>query len=155
VSSTPSRCTSDCGGDPYEWEYYRTARERVVENEIDTLLPDGCKTQAELDLRLAAVDDLLERASEGVLEIRAREDGQEITPVRTHPDVWELRWDFGRPFRLYHGEPPTRPRMLLALLAHWKDLNGTQLEIDAAQQAKMDEAAARFACWLRPLDKPQ
>jgi hypothetical protein len=146
-SRPPSRCTIP-SPQPYVWEHYRAGVNRVAENELEAALEDGCQTQTEYDFRLAEVDALRDRASRGELEVKSRDEDPEIVPVMSYPTLWELRWDFGgRPFRQYHAEPITRPDVLLALLSHWKSVTGAADQIRAAQQAKMSEAARRFANW--------
>ena len=138
-----SRCCTP-GGAPYHWcDYVERDGTRVVENELDESLQDGCATQYEYEVRRGEIEALKARASGGEL---ASED--EILPVRRHPLLWELRWHFGgRPFRLYHSEPRAFPRLLLALKYHWKWTDGSQEEIDRRQESEMDEAAGRHEDW--------
>ena len=139
-----SRCC-DPAGAPFHWDDYQERDgTRAVENELDDALQDDCETQYEYELRRGEIEALKARASAGEL---SSED--EIVPVRRHPLLWELRWEFGgRPFRLYHGEPKVYPRLLLALRYHWKRTDESQDEIEARQEEHMDVAAGRHDDWL-------
>lgn len=72
-------------------------------------------------------------------------DSEDLVPVRTQPELWELRWKpHGVDLRMYHAEPGGDPAMV-GLLFHRKTVDGLNgLQIEAAQDAKMDEAATRL-----------
>lgn len=138
--------TTDPGGAPYRWEHHQEAgRGRVVENELDCCLQDGCKTQADYDVARAEVEALIERAEAGGLGV-PNQPGPD--PVVTQPALWELRWAFpgGRQLRSYHAEPVAEGELLLGLKFHWKRTAGLSAgEVKAAQNAEINDAAARFA----------
>lgn len=76
---------------------------------------------------------------------------KDFIPVRTHPEMWELRWSLRRlgKFRMYHAEPGGDPD-LVALRFHRKDdSSGDGAEIDRLQQAEMDRAADRYGDWVK------
>lgn len=72
-------------------------------------------------------------------------DSDRLSPIRSRPDLWELRWSFRRvgEFRMYHAEPGARPA-LVGLVFHRKDVDGLDDDqVRAAQQSWMDRAAER------------
>jgi hypothetical protein len=71
---------------------------------------------------------------------------KDLVPVRTHPELWELRWSLGKlgKFRMYHAEPGSDPD-LVALRFHRKnDSSNDAVEIHRLQQEEIDEAAKRY-----------
>ena len=136
--------TTDPSGAPYRWERYRTPTARVVENELDDCLEEGCATQHEYDMFRGRVEARLERARQGGLGSPGEPSPD---PVVTQPALWEVRWSFegDRELRLYHSEPLTAPDVLLGLKYHWKKIEGlTANQIESTQNAQMAEAASRF-----------
>lgn len=98
-----------------------------------------------LDERLARygeIQSLLDLAASGCLTV----GDESFDPVVSQPDLWELRWSFsdGTEWRQYHAEPPTKPKNLLALLFHQKDLSGGELAVRSRQNAAMADAQARY-----------
>lgn len=143
-----SRCTTPSAS-PYVWEDFQDGVERVVENELEDLMQEGCATEYEFTRRMGRIHAVRERAAAGELD-----PPDELKPIRDRPEVWEIRWYFDeRPFRLYHAEPNPHPSILLGLRYHWKqteDSNGNGLssaEIDRLQDVHIDIASDRFTRW--------
>lgn len=125
------------------WVDYRDPAGRLVENELEEVL-QGSATQLEYDARRAEVEARLMRAAAGELAPPG-----ELYPIRTNPEVWEIRWGFdGQQLRLYFAEPVQYPLRLVGLHYHWKWVAGTYSEVMAAQDAEIDIALARYARWL-------
>lgn len=60
--------------------------------------------------------------------------------------MWELRLGYTQgQNRLYFGEPPSHPDLLVAVRCHEKWLRGTAQEITDAQNREMDLASQRLA----------
>lgn len=78
------------------------------------------------------IDDLLEAAALGELEDTG-DARTPIKPIRTDPDVYELRRRaLSKKLRFYHAEPVELPDGLLGLHKHMKDGDEQQAEIDFA-----------------------
>ena len=98
-------------------------------------------------MRLGEIRDRLKAAAAG--ELAEFDDPHYFEPVRSEPSLWEHKWSFESEsdgpdlYRLYHAEPAS-PRALVALCFHQKVIGGSQDEIDARQQERMQEAARRF-----------
>lgn len=81
---------------------------------------------------LGEIDDLLEAAALGELEDTG-DARTPIKPIRTDPDVYELRRKaLSKQLRFYHAEPAEMPDGLLALHKHMKNGVVQQDEIDFA-----------------------
>lgn len=81
---------------------------------------------------LGEIDDLLEAAALGELEDTG-DARTPIKPIRTDPDVYELRRKaLSKQLRFYHAEPAEIPDGLLALHKHMKNGGAQQDEIDFA-----------------------
>lgn len=96
---------------------------------------------------LGEVDDLFEAAALGELEETG--DGRTpIKPIRTNPDVYELRRKaLSKQLRFYHAEPGQLPDALVALHKHIKQANTQQSEIEIAVQRYKD---GRAHLWREP-----
>ena len=138
--------TSRCArrrSDPLRWVEYREPPLRLVENELDDAL-QASATQLEYDARYEEVQARLARAAAGELCSPA-----ELLPIRTNPEVWELRWDFsGQLLRLYFAEPGRFPSLLVSLRYHWKWIEGSYREIEAAQDVEIGIAVSRYGRWF-------
>jgi hypothetical protein len=74
--------------------------------------------RSEVIFRYAAIDQLRGAAARG--ELIPDED---VKPISRDPELWELRWQFGRDlYRQYHAEPANMPGWLLALRFHRKQV---------------------------------
>lgn len=101
---------------------------------------------AELKFRYAQITQLLAAASRGEIV----EGNGALEPVMLEPELWELRWQFGRElYRQYHAEPSRMPGWLVALRFHRKvvvqddEAETTRLqneEIGVAQQRLFERA---------------
>lgn len=81
---------------------------------------------------LGEIDDLLEAAALGELEDTG-DARTPIKPIRTDPDVYELRRKaLSKQLRFYHAEPAELPDGLLALHKHMKNGGLQQAEIEFA-----------------------
>lgn len=81
---------------------------------------------------LGEIDDLFEAAALGQLEDTG-DARTPIKPIRTDPDVFELRRKaLSKQLRFYHAEPVELPEGLLALHKHMKGSGTQQSEIDFA-----------------------
>lgn len=81
---------------------------------------------------LGEIDDLFEAAALGELEDTG-DARTPIKPIRTDPDVYELRRKaLSKQLRFYHAEPAELPDSLLALHKHLKSGGVQQAEIDFA-----------------------
>lgn len=73
-------------------------------------------------------------------------DSDRLGPVRSRPELWELRWRLpgAGEYRMYHAEPGSRPAMV-GLAFHRKETDGLDAdEIKRRQQGWMDRAARRM-----------
>jgi hypothetical protein len=93
-------------------------------------------------LKLAELDRTLAEAAAGVLT----RDDERLKPISRHPDIWELRFEFGgHQFRMYFGEPRITPGHLVALHFHAKQvIDGDIEETNRLQNREIDVAAERF-----------
>jgi len=91
--------------------------------------------------------------------LKAAEEGRvrrpRVTyPVRTQPDVGELRLDVRRQrYRIYFAEPPAPSRLVLAL-AFCKKLPHGDPAAKSTQNADMALAAAVYHLWLEQEHEP-
>ncbi len=133
----PSRTTVP-RATPLEWLFAKTD-DYAVEDEVAEVLKN--LMPVEYELKREEFFDVLDRARMGKLT-----EGELLRPVRLDPVVWELRLGYsGGLYRLYFAEPESDTEILVALRFHEKSLDGTDDEIDAAQELEMDEAIDRLA----------
>jgi len=76
------------------------------------------------------------------------EDGEVLEPIRRNPELWEIKWKYGKgktkaEYRLYHAEPGRTPP-LVGLRFHQKETTGSSADIEDAQNAEIDKAGKRF-----------
>lgn len=113
-----------------------------VRREIVDTLWDRAKTMVQAAGLVGDVEGRMRAAARGQLA----DNRDEFEPVKTQPELWELKWKFRRvgEFRLYHAEPAANPDMV-ALRFHEKQTEGlTADEIEAEQDREMEVAADRF-----------
>ncbi|MDQ0279228.1 hypothetical protein QO003_003531 [Arthrobacter silviterrae] len=134
-----ARATTPPG--PYEWDDYRCEHGvNQIDDEIDEIVADPTLTMYEVELRLAEVGALVDRAEHGELSPL-----KEHKPVNVDPEIWEIRFTFGsQPFRIYYAEPQDFPKLLLGLKAHFKDVTGSEAQIRMRQNQQMSKAANRY-----------
>lgn len=129
-----SRCCDPTGA-PYRWvDRVDPANASVValEDWLATLTPFA------RDNEEARIEELMEAAAEGLLE-ESSDAPTPIKPIRTHPDIYELRIKcLSKAVRLYHAEPDADPDVLLALHRHFKGARGL------AQQEEIQHAVDRY-----------
>jgi hypothetical protein len=95
----------------------------------------------EREMRLAQVVTTMKMAARGDLH----PEGEDIGPIRGHPMLFELRWNFGREiYRLVHAEPPRLPDHLIGLRFHQKSLVGSKKDIQDAQDGEVATAKLRY-----------
>lgn len=86
---------------------------------------------------LGAIAALLDLAANGKL-IYSTQPSTPIKPIRTDPDLYELRHTaLAKKLRFYHAEPPKHPDLLVRLHEHIKI-------DDDHQQKQIDYAASRY-----------
>jgi hypothetical protein len=127
-----SRCTQP--QDPHlTWRNYEDEEGTdVVALETATALRAHPLPRAELIARYAEITQLRDAASRG--ELIPDED---VKPISLDPELWELRWRFGREiYRQYHAEPVNMPGWLVALRFHRKHV----VPGDDAQTASLQHA---------------
>lgn len=119
---------------PWEWhDYVDPSDVAVLELEawLDALTPWA------RDHELGKIDDLLDAAALGDLE-DSGDERTPIVPVRTDPEIYELRHRaLAKQLRFYHGEPSELPMALVALQRHIK--SGRE-----HQQQQIDRATQRY-----------
>lgn len=138
-----TRCTEPAGA-PYNWVDY------IDHGSADFVDLDAWLSSLTIVMRQQVegdIDALLALAAEGGI---ASDDTAVIKPVALFPELWELRWSYrGRAYggvrevRQYHAEPPARPKYLVAVHRHLKDLSGTSREIKSAQEQAMAQGKLR------------
>lgn len=129
-----SRCCDPTGA-PYRWvDRIDPADGSVVAFEawMATLTPFA---RAVEDGR---IEELLETAAQGLLE-DSGDQKSPIKPIRTHPDIYELRIKcLSKAVRMYHAEPDAEPDALVALHRHFKGARGL------SQQDEIEHAVGRY-----------
>ena len=91
---------------------------------------------------LGQIDGLFEVAAEGGIvdegEIR-------LKPIRSDPDIYELRWTLlTKKIRHYHAEPIRQPDLLVKLHHHIKELFDDPAETSRAQNVEIQHAQDRY-----------
>lgn len=90
------------------------------------------------DNEIGRVEALMERAARGQLFESGNRALETIKPIRTNPDIWELRHKaLSKALRFYHGEPAAHPMALIALHRHIK-------VSDEQQQQHVEFASNRY-----------
>ncbi|MFE5293008.1 hypothetical protein ACFQ8T_12575 [Isoptericola sp. NPDC056618] len=114
-----------------------------VRNEIVDALYDAARTPMQAAGLVGDVFGRMRAAGLGHLA----DDPDEFCPVRSQPELWEMKWKFKRmgEYRLYHAEPGRSPD-LVALRFHRKDTDrfASSTEINQRQNVEMELAAARY-----------
>lgn len=98
--------------------------------------------EGDLELAIGRIHALRELAANGELP----DDDGRLKPIRTDPDIYELRWfEYGEHLRQYHAEPPEFPDHLVILHMHIKHLSPTSDEVtDDLQQQEINWAVMRY-----------
>jgi hypothetical protein len=114
-----SRCTQP-QDPPLIWlNHYDENNTDVIAQEMAAALKAIPLPASELKARYAEITQRLAAASRGELI-----EGDGLKPIVLDPELWELRWQFGRElYRQYHAEPANMPAWLLALRFHRKVVN--------------------------------
>jgi len=99
------------------------------------------KVGLEREMRLAQVVTTMKMAARGDLHA----EGEDIGPIWKTPDLFELRWNFGRQlYRMIHAEPARFPDHLIGLRFHEKSVVGTNADVRDAQDAEVAVAKLRY-----------
>lgn len=137
-----SRCTR-VRSTSMAWHLTPVAGVDVSDEMLQAL--DG-RLHLEREMRLASILTTMRMAANGELH----PDSDDIGPIRLDPQVFELRWNFGRElYRLCHGEPSEYPDHLVALRFHLKSLEGDDDAIESAQDAEVSTAVMRYVAGER------
>jgi hypothetical protein len=144
-----SRCERP-RADPLEWrDYIDLSHPSVIALESWLM----ALSQVDRDLAESEIEGLLDDAARGALPTTIME---QLKYVATGDStMWELRWDlaYGRgkatPVRQYHGEPASRPHLLVALHRHIKAVpkRGAKLsaiQVKALQNKEIAHAKQRY-----------
>lgn len=112
---------------------------------VDAVHDAGDKVRLSDSAKAMRVGDIIGRMRNAARGRIALGD-KDLVPVRTHPELWELRWSLRKlgKFRMYHAEPGGEPD-LVALRFHRKDDSSNDVaEIHRLQQEEIDEATKRY-----------
>jgi hypothetical protein len=134
-----SRCCQE-NDPPLEVHYFQDQQGcEVVRAEVIAVF--NALDQPEKIARYAEYKQRLSAACRGVLQF-----DEEIKPIHRVPDLWELKWSHAdAEYRLYFGEPPSQPGVLVLLHFHVKEIHNTVEQTNAAQDLHINMAARRFA----------
>jgi len=96
-----------------------------------------------LNQRRAKYKRLIQDIEDGKPIRKANKQGAK--PVRRQPALWELwqTWESNTPLRIYYGEPNERLEVVVAFLAHIKDISCDSKTIAEVQDDRMDCAGER------------
>ena len=140
----PSLALSLAGG--AVWRDYECSHGReVLLDELVAIASDSegwnvPVPEAEIQARIGELDAVIERAIHGELVER-----QELKPVQTDPELWEIRtYINNKKVRIYHAEPQDFRNLMVGLRAHFKWVDGTESEISKRQNSHISLAARRF-----------
>jgi phage-related protein len=81
-------------------------------------------------------------------------DPDDVVPVASHPNLWELRLNdhaSGVHLRIYYAEVAELPHTVVALHAHAKFTDGTPSEIKQQQDEAISLAMLRFHAGVKGL----
>ncbi|WP_181137587.1 hypothetical protein [Rathayibacter sp. AY1D1] len=139
-----SRCCQPDGA-PYRWLDAQNPNDPAIAQLEAWLATLGAFAR---DHELGEIDDLFEAAALGKLW----DSGDETTPlkpIRTDPDVYELRRKaLSKHLRFYHGEPPRYAQILVKLHRHIK-------VDDESQQVEIDKAVAIYRPHVPPSEEAE
>lgn len=136
-----SRCTTE-QSKPLKWVEIFDLNSKGL-RELDVYISELSKNSQ--DELIGSTVSLRALASLG----RLRQNSDELKPLATFPDAFELRWihrsESGRTLiRQYHVEPPQHPKYLVASHIHIKSTSGSQVEINRKQNLEIEYAKQRF-----------
>lgn len=129
-----SRCSKPESA-PYQWFlYYEDSNQAIrdLNNWLGSLEPFA------RNLIVGEIEATFELAAKGGLWKAGNRSKSRIEPVRKDPEMYEIRQKaHTKPLRFYHGEPASRPKLLVSLHKHIKTSS-------ADQQVQIDFAAERY-----------
>lgn len=136
-----SRCTLPRSV-PLDWIDFRDDENEQTNLALSAIL---ALPEAQQELVIGEIVALRERAALGLIPY-GDENDPDLKPIRTDPDVYELRWRFGSVLlRQYHAEPPELPNALVDLHFHRKDVSSNDdTKIAALQDVEISQAQLRY-----------
>lgn len=143
----------------YSWDLYEEKNAKIFVNEFNEVAnsrvtvngvsqpPDGLL----LELRKAELMKLMNRAEQGLLESPNKDGWNEWGPAGSNPSMWEIRheWNKHEQIRIYHGEPRSHPKQLVACGCQIKIYRNNKLTdlIHKIQTNFIRTATHRFELW--------
>ncbi|MEN2739531.1 hypothetical protein ABCS02_17205 [Microbacterium sp. X-17] len=99
--------------------------------------------EVDQELVIGRIRALRELAAAGEID---EFDEESLVPIRRDPDLYELRWnELGTLIRQYHGEPPSRPEVLVNLHLHIKRISPTSEAVtEDLQNIEISHALMRY-----------
>lgn len=127
------------------WDYECIHGREVLLEEFEAIASDteGMRrgvTPSEMQLRIAEIEVVIERARFGELVERG-----ELKSINVDPELWEIRTRINnKPVRIYHAEPQSFTDLMVGLRAHFKWVDGPDGEIVRRQNVEISRAIRRF-----------
>ena len=128
--------------EPLDWMDFRDDENEQTKLALTAIL---ALPEAQQELVIGEILALRERAEMGLIPF-GDEDDPDLKPIRSDPDVYELRWRFGSLLlRQYHAEPPELSNALVDLHFHRKDVSSNDdATISDLQDIEISQAQLRY-----------
>lgn len=141
--------------EPLEWVFYEDEHgNRLFFAELTMAVHDPVLIDDELEpphdsvlqMRISEIKNLMARAEAGSLKSPNPDGWNEWGHAGRNPNMWEIRhqWSEKRHVRLYHGEPPGEPLILVACGCQLKTIDDVSEAIKAEQTEAIRTATTRY-----------